>query len=411
MANVNTMSFNQLSTVLNSIVEQATGQKALTATDESQFISAAQKALKTGYDPLLSAVSQVLSKTIFSVRPYTAKFKGLQVDSIRYGNHVRKLTAIDKDFEDDSRLSLTDGQSIDMYTVNKPEVLQTNWYGQNVFQKSLTIFRDQMDVAFSSSEEFGRFISMIMQNASDQIEQAKEETARATVNNLIAGIMYQDANSITSGRVIKLLEEYETETGVSLTSTTVKDPQYFTPFARWLFGYLKTLSDKMTERTAKYHQNYTDSGNTVHYIMRHTPLNRQKCYLFSPLLNNISANVLSMVFYDKYLKLMDHEDVAYWQAFNSPMSIYLKPAVTAADLSVVDMTNVAAIQNSNVFGVIFDEEAAGFTQINEWSANTPFNAKGGYSNIYWHFTHRYWNDFTENGVVLLLENSAAVENA
>ena len=27
----------------------------------------------------------------------------------------------------------------------------------------------------------------------------------------------------------------------------------------------------------------------------------------------------------------------------------------------------------------------------------------GYSNIFWHFTDRYWNDFTENGIVLLLD--------
>ena len=68
------------------------------------------------------------------------------------------------------------------------------------------------------------------------------------------------------------------------------------------------------------------------------------------------------------------------------------------------MTNVSAVTNDHVFGVIFDEEAAGFTEVNEWSASTPFNARGGYSNIFYHFTHRYWNDFTENHIVLLLQN-------
>lgn len=408
---VNDMQFNQLSTVLNSIVEQATGQAQLTPLDESQFISVAQVGLKTGYDPLVTAVSQVLSKTIFSVRPYNAKFRGLMADSVRYGNHVRKLTTIDKPWEDDDRFALVDGQSVDQYEVNKPEVLQTNFYGANTFQKSITIYRDQLDCAFSSSEEFGRFIAMIMQNASDMIEQAKEETARQTVANLIGGTIYQEDNSITSGCAINLLEVYEAETGVSLTSATVQDPANFAPFARWLFGYLKTLSDRLTERSALYHQNYVDSDSNTHYIMRHTPISKQKCYLYSPLLNTISANVLSTVFYDKYLKLMDHEDLAYFQAIESPMEINIKPGCTDTDLTPVDMTLESAVNNSNVFGVIFDEEAAGFTQVNEWSASTPFNARGGYSNIFWHFTHRYWNDFTENHVVLLLQNSSAVENA
>ena len=407
MASVNDMGFNQLATVLNSIVSQATGTAQITAADETQFISVAQVGLKTGYDPLMTAVSQVLAKTIFSVRPYQAKFKGLQADAVRYGNHVRKLTTIDKAWEEDDRIKLTDGSAIDMYTVNKPEVLQTNFYGENVYQKSLTIYKDQLDCAFSSSSEFGRFIAMIMQNAADMIEQAREETARNTVANLIGGVLYQDANSIgPSGRVIYLLKAYEDETGVSLTSSTYKDPQYFAPFARWLFGYLKTLSDKLTERTILFHQSYVDSNNVTHYIYRHTPLSKQKCYLFSPVLNDISANVLSTVFYDKYLKLMDHEDLQYFQSVTpgEESEITMKPSVTDSDLTPIDMTNIAAIDQDHIFGVIFDEEAAGFTQVNEWSASTPLNARGGYSNIFWHFTLRYWNDFTENAVVLILEN-------
>lgn len=401
---VNDVAFNQLATVLNSIVGQATGLTQITPADESQFISVAHIGLNTGYDPLSTAITQVLSKTIFSIRPYTAKFRGLQADAVRYGNIVRKLTTIDKPWEDDDRFQLVDGQSIDMYEVNKPQVLETRFTGANTFQKSLTIYKDQLDCAFSSSEEFGRFISMIMQNASDMIEQAKEETARNTVANLIAGTIYQEGQSYTTGCAINLLKVYEDETGVSLTSSTVQDPQYFAPFARWLFGYLKTLSDRLAERSVLYHQNYLPTGGTVVPIMRHTPIEKQKCYLFSPLLNTVSANVLSTVFYDKYLKLMDHEDVAYWQSINDPMEVTCKPGCTDNDFAVVDMTNVAAIDQDHVFGIIFDEDAAGFTQVNEWSASTPMNARGGYTNLYWHFTHRYWNDFSENHVVLLLQN-------
>lgn len=407
MASVNDMGFNQLATVLNSIVSQATGTTQITAADETQFVSVAQIGLKTGYDALATAISQVLSKTIFSVRPYQSKFKGLQMDSVRWGNHVRKLTTIDKDWEEDDRTKLTDGSAIDPWIVNKPEVIQTNFYGQNEVQRSLTIYKDQLDACFSGSAAFGQFISMVMQNASDQIEQAREEVARNVVANLIAGVLYQDANSIgPSGRVIYLLKEYEDATGVSLTSTTVMDPQYFAPFARWLFGYLKTLSDKMTERTILFHQSYTDSNNTTHYIYRHTPLERQKCYLFSPVLNDISANVLSTVFYDKYLKLMDHEDVAYWQSVTpgEESEITMKPSVTDADLTPIDMTNVAAVDQDHIFGVIFDEEAAGYTQINEWSATTPLNPRGGYYNWFFHMNLRTFVDYTENAVVLILEN-------
>lgn len=63
----------------------------------------------------------------------------------------------------------------------------------------------------------------------------------------------------------------------------------------------------------------------------------------------------------------------------------------------------AAVSKNNMFAILMDEEAAGVTNVNEWSASSPFNASGGYSNMFWHFTDRYWNDFTENCVVFALE--------
>lgn len=393
----NNLTFDQLATVLNSITEQATGAKQITPTNTSEFVTVAQVALKTGYDPLATAISQVLSRTIFSIRPYSRKFRGLYADSIRYGNHVRKLQIVDKPFEDDSRFSLTNGAAVDQYTVNKPEALQTNFYGAEVFQKSVTIYRDQLDNAFSSPEEFGRFIDMVIGNASDMIEQAHESVARATVANFIAGKTKCDPDN-----VIYLLDVYEDETGIAnLTPATIKQPENFVPFAKWLYGYIRTISDRMTERTVKYHQNFTINGAKKN-IARHTPLSRQKVYLYAKELNNIDASVLSGAFNDEYLRLIDHERVNYWQSIDTPMGIDVTPSYTNADGTVV--TAPEAVTLSNVFGVIFDEEAIGYTMLNEWSATTPFNAKGGYYNNFYHFTDRYWNDFTENGVVLILDH-------
>lgn len=138
---MNNLTFNQISTVLNSVVKQATGKDAIIATNTADFVAVANTALLTGYDNVIQAISQVLSRTIFSVRPYTRKLAGLQVDNITYGNHVRKLQAVDRDFENDNRQPLTNGQSVDMYKVNKPDVLQTNFYGQTVYEKKHNHFQ------------------------------------------------------------------------------------------------------------------------------------------------------------------------------------------------------------------------------------------------------------------------------
>lgn len=387
----NDLSFNQLSTVLNSIVAQATGKNPLAITNTSEFISVAQTALKTGYDPLLQSISQVLSRTIFSTRPYYRKFGGIQVDNQKWGNITRKLNISDKDWENDVRFELVDGESVDMYKVNKPNILQTNFYGANVYERSYTIFKDQLDCAFSGPDEFARFLSMVTGNCTDMIEQAHENLARATVANYIGGKVKGDADSC-----IHLLTEYNALTGLALTKENVYQPANYKPFIDWVYSRIATLTELMTERSQLFHTNIT--GKTVN---RHTPLQRQRVYLYAPARFNIESMSLANTYNYNFLKMAYNETVNYWQSIQSPAKINVKPSYLKADGTIT--TPEAALEQDDIFGVIFDEEALGYTVMNQWSATTPFNAKGGYSNVFFHFTDRFWNDFTENGLVLLLD--------
>lgn len=387
----NDLSFNQLSTVLNSIVAQATGKNPLAITNTSEFISVAQTALKTGYDPLLQSISQVLSRTIFSTRPYYRKFGGIQVDNQKWGNITRKLNISDKDWENDVRFELVDGESVDMYKVNKPNILQTNFYGANVYERSYTIFKDQLDCAFSGPDEFARFLSMVTGNCTDMIEQAHENLARATVANYIGGKVKGDADSC-----IHLLTEYNALTGLALTKENVYQPANYKPFIDWVYSRIATLTELMTERSQLFHTNIT--GKTTN---RHTPLQRQRVYLYAPARFNIESMSLANTYNYNFLKMAYNETVNYWQSIQSPSKINVKPSYLKADGTIT--TPEAALEQDDIFGVIFDEEALGYTVMNQWSATTPFNAKGGYSNVFFHFTDRFWNDFTENGLVLLLD--------
>lgn len=400
--NVNDMVVNyQSAQLLASIVSQATGVQQVTPVTASEFVSVAQVGLKTGYDPLATAISQVLSATIFSTRPYEAIFKGLRVDQKRWGNHVRKVNIIDKPYLNAERFDLVDGQhKPDMFKVRKTETVQTNFYGSIPFDDYYTLYKDQLDTAFTNEAEFDNFIAMVMQNMSDKLEQARENLSRGVVANLIAGVSAQAAANIAPERVIHLVTAYNEDKGTTLSAADVMQPSHFPDFARWMFGYLKTISDRLRNRAATYHQNFTIDG-TVKNIMRHTPINRQKCYLYSPLLNNISANVLSTVFYQKNLQLMDHETVDFWMNSQDPMRINYNASYTDASGAVVS----SAVDLTKVVGVIFDEEAAGWTQKGEWTATTPLEADGGYINYWFHMHMHYWNDFTENCVVLLLDEA------
>lgn len=395
---VNTMTFEQSATLLTSLVKQATGQTAITPTNETEFVSLAQTTLIQNYDVMATAVSQVLSRTIFSSRPYNAIFRGLQVDSEKFGGHVRKINYIDLDIEDDDRYSLEDDKSVDMYSVKKLHAVQTNFYGSNTHQLHYTVYRDQLDAAFESSAQFGSFMAGALQNIANQIEQINENERRMTLQNLMAATIDDGTNAI------HLLTEYKNATGnTTITAANWQSEAEFPYFVKWLYGFLNTTIDLMAERTALYHQNITTyNGAAAKPIMRHTPRRNMKAYMLNSLMRHIDASVMSSVFHNELLETVDFEAVNFWQAIGSPASLQITPVIMQADGTYTDGNPVS---ETGVVGVLFDEEAAGTTIISNWSATTPFNARGGYWNTFYHWNVRTWNDLTENCVVLLMDEA------
>lgn len=138
----NSMTFEQSAALLNAAVKQATGQAVIGGiTTPEKLVSVAQTALKTGYDPILHAMSQVWARTIFSTRDYRAPMSSLEWDLSRYGNAIRKLSPVSMEMQNDeayeypvaydavnhSSNPLGNGQSVDHYKISKQDVLQTNF--------------------------------------------------------------------------------------------------------------------------------------------------------------------------------------------------------------------------------------------------------------------------------------------
>lgn len=387
----NTLQFDQISSVLNQISRIATGQTSIAAVNTKDFVAQAQATLLSGYDNVMGAISQVLSRTIFSIRPYDRKFNGLAADSIRWGNHVRKINYVDSDFENDDMFPLDDGETVDQYVINKPKVVQTNFYGGQRFQRHYTVFRDQLNHAFLGPDELARFLAGVTQNVTDQRNQAWESLARNTLVNMMGAKIQGD-----SGNVIHLVTEYNAFAGTSLTSTTVRQPDNFPGFVKWMFGRLKTLSQMLTERSVKYHVNIKSQ-----YIPRHTPIRNQRIFLYTPEINMIDSQVLADVYNDNYLRLANHESVNFWQSIESPDSIRVVPNYINAQGVVVNSETTTS--QANVLGLIFDEEAIGLTEIFDSMDNSPYNARGKYYNVFYHWNLRWWNDMTENCLVLLMD--------
>lgn len=396
----NDLTFNQMSTVLNAIMTQATGIAPLAVTDTSSFVTAGQEALKAGYDTLSTAISQVLSKTIFSIRPYTSKFKGMEMTVQQYGNITRKLSPVDKGFVNDPAIDPTvivDGGTVDPYVISKPLVQQMNWYGMEVYKKPLTIYDWQLDQAFSGPDQFASFISMMMQNTSDMLEQARETTKRMTLVNLIGAII----GNYSTNQQVQLVTEYNTYIGASPALTWADicaDNAKYQHFMRFAYARIASVASMLTERSAKYHVSLT--GKT---IMRHSPYADQRLYMLAQEKFSMEAQVLADAFHDNYLRYADVETVNFWQAIDTPDEINVTPAyleTTGGNAGTIQKG--AAVNQAGIFAVLTDRESCGIVQMNE-RARTAYNARGEYTNYFFSVCERYFNDFTENAVVFTLD--------
>lgn len=399
---VNTVTFQQSSTVLNSMVQQATGRTSVINT-EADFISTAQTALTLGKDVIFNTLSEVLARTIFSIRPYSATMRGLEKDLPTWGAYMRKFNIVASDWKDNDAYKYPvtfdgsqnpptgDGLSVDPWIIRKREFIQTNFLGQSVFSDHYTVFEDQLETAFRNSTEFGQFLSMITTDMSNKLELAKENLSRGLVANFIGGLLTEN----NSSRVVHLLSEYNTLTGLQLTATTVMQPENYPAFMRWVYGRIASVASLMREMSVRYQTTINNKP-----VPRHTPYNKQKMYMLGQDRYQMDARVLADAFHDNYLKYADVETLNFWQGIDTPDKVMVTPTYTnTSGVATVG----EAVNKSGVFALLFDEDAMGWAMIHQNVIPTPVNPRGEYRNMWYNMRLRCFSDNTEKGVVFLLD--------
>ena len=396
---VNSMTFQQSATLLNALKEQMTGEQSIAVQDESEFVAVATTVLQQGYDQLNTAVNQLLTRSIYVNRLYRMIYPSIARDEARWGGIIRKVTMIDLDLIDDDAFNLTDGQTgPDPFLVNKQHAVQFNFYGGNVKELVVTTTEDQLRQAFSSSADFGSFMAAQATNILNQLNQKIEAECRAVVNNMIAAAI--DAGG---DRVIHLITEYKAATGnTTITSANYLSNAEFEPFAKWVYGRLNTQKRFMAERSEKFHGNITtyNGAALTHPILRHTSDEYMNIFMLSEFMDQVNASALSGIYNEQLLEIGSFERVNYWQSIDDPSSISLYANELQSDGSCAK--SAAAVEESGIIGIMFDDEALGISVIDE-GIGSIYNPRGRYFNNWYHWTTRWYNDQTENFVVLLLD--------
>ena len=411
--------------LINAIADEALGKDAtLTAVNTSSFVSVGESILHSGTENTLNALSLVLGRTFMAVRPYKAKLAIINtLNSGLFTSRMRKISFYQRNAQASGAFNTDDGTGSPLYInhamgydngsnggaslasmweQNQAVPMEFNFGGRSVWDYSLTVYENQLQMAFRSEDEFLRFINGIMVEAGNDIESQKEAFNRATLLNFMAGIY--DMNSVAGG-AINLTTEFNAYMGnpsPALTRTDILGPTYFKTFLEFLVAYIRTLSDQLENRSLKYHWSPTKTiGADTYDIMRHTPKSKQKLLLYKPLIYSAEAMVMSEIFNDQYLQIDNYEGVMFWQNEYDSASISVTPAIPDTS-DPTQQTVGTAVALDYVVGVLYDEDAMMVDYQMDESFTTPIEARKKYRNIWWHFSKNAINDFTENGILLYL---------
>ena len=411
--------------IMNELLKQATGQKAIAVVDSSSFTSAGEMVLATGMENVFNALNIVLNRLVVASRPYDAKMRIVGTKEVgAYSNRARKISFY-------SQFALPDGShNTDLFTnlaagytsgdnggastksqweQHPPMPLEMNFGGTHPWQYCITNYEDQIKIALRDDREFAAFVSGYLQEHANDIAQEQEGFYRMALLNRMA--MTYDMSSDMPGAAVDLTAAFNAFYNTSYTGAQLRST-YLKEFLAFFVATVRECSDYMEERTAKYHWSVpkTVGGDTFH-ILRHTPKSKQKLVLYTPLFNKAQAMVLPEIFNPEYLSIENYEGVTFWQNDYSDLDDLNRPKINVTPAIIeTDSTDPAygtqvagtAVALDYVVGFLFDEDAILAEMQLDRADTTPLEARKHYRNTWNTFAKNAISDPTENAILFYM---------
>ena len=378
--------------------QQATGRKDIAAVDTTSFVAIGSILTQTQNmkETTLGVISQMVVRTIYNDRVTRRRLDILRADEERWGGVVRKLTELPLDPEESESFNtdinptqLADGNSVDMYKIRKPKVIELNFWGQKILKTHITRFMYQLDAAFTSETEMARFVRSMMLQFYNDITRINDAKTRLVLLNAIGGVYEM-------GNAVDLALEYNKEYGTAYTRDQLLTT-YLEDFLKFTVSTVNIYSDNLEDSSALYHANLTDLPD----ILRETPKEYQRMLFYKPFFTKAKATVMPTIFNPDELQLGEYSTVNFWQDKKTPTEVKVKP--TYLDVATGESKDAdEAITFDYVLGILYDVEFMGVFPKFEYATTTPLNSNGLYWNEFVHWSFNNWTDYTENAVVFYI---------
>lgn len=374
------MNTTQIYQLVNEVNAQAYGETALAVADTAGLISLGNVVLTStaNTESFLNALVQRIGRTIISFRAYRNKFTDMVRDDFEMGAILQKIRVKMPDAQSDPAYDLEDGESVDPWTVYKPEATQKLFVTRAPYMFAVTIAREQLKEAFTTESAMGAFISAIFGQVRNALEVSLENLGRLAITNMIA--------EAGAGQEIKLVTDYNTELSLEgadavTAATAMSNPD----FLRYAVSRIKSASDYLTDMGTLY------NDGTIETF---TPREYQRLKVLSDFERRLETVVQYSAFNEEMVRLDAFDMVNFWQAQDD--------AGNRDAINIKRASDGTAVTKANIVAVLYDRDALGMYRTDEDVLTTPVNAKGMYYNTFYHLKQLWFNDKSENFVYFTL---------
>lgn len=374
------MEINQIYSLVNAIAKQTIGETAIEATDTATLVALGDTILgsTTLTEGFMNTLVERIGRTIISHRKYQSQLAPIIKDDMEWGAIVQKIKVEMPDVVEDETYNLEDGKSVDMYVVRKPKAKQKFFAIRTPYSCYVSLQQKQLKAAFLNASAMGSFISAVFGEIRNKLELSIENNSRLCMANFMA--------LTGKSQQIDLVTNYNAITGENVTADNAF---YNEAFLRYAIGQMNLYSKKMRTMSQLYNkEQYT----------RFTADSDQMFALINEFQTAMETQVQYAAFHDDYVKKGANIEVPYWQAAQNPYDIKLSVRDGANDTGI----KRKAVEIKNIVGFIFDRDALGSYRHEEEVLTTPINARGRYSNTFWHEDQMWFNDLSENGIIFTL---------
>lgn len=419
---------------INELVSRAAGVEDLSIVDDKSLIDFGRKLSDINADTFKNNfANEIANKVRLSInvaRKYDAKLESL----IRGQMPANGVLEIIQNTFFDTRVAdfvnLVDGQSVDMYKVNKGKQTADYFVDEIAFKLFVTIQDVELEGAFMSGDAMQSFLTGKITYLVNSYNLAREQGRRAMLASEIKDLSAATAATTADGLAqrYKLCELYNTVYGYQASDAgyvTKANALYDANFVKFAIMMINKVYKKISTPSMSF-----NDGS----IKTFTPDGNKKLVCLGALSDSIVA--YKTTFSPDATVLPDHETIEFWQQEKDPyVAYFMKPDdkyyivntdaernTTAGSYSYViasgktylrsgstwtEVTNFddgkAQVATAPTIAVLFDDIAMGEYVTHEATRSTPFNVAGEYYNVYMNYQGKLIRLKSANQIIFTLE--------